>query len=70
MTENANALYGVLARKLDAFTGLSQAEKRAIAELPFAPHRFEADQDVAPIRRRSSCELHDPGGLGLPLQDC
>jgi CRP-like cAMP-binding protein len=49
MTENANALYGVLARKLDAFTGLSQAEKRAIAELPFAPHRFEADQDVAQL---------------------
>jgi CRP-like cAMP-binding protein len=42
-------LVSVLTRKLDAFTGLSQDEKRAITELPFAPHRFEADQDVAQL---------------------
>jgi CRP-like cAMP-binding protein len=49
MTQNANALHAVLTRKLDAFTGLSQDEKRAITELPFAPHRFKADQDVAKL---------------------
>jgi CRP-like cAMP-binding protein len=49
MNENSDSFCAYLLRKLNAVSGITEDEKRAIAALPYAPREFAADQDIVRI---------------------